>query len=105
MGMGLVGLAAGVTPVRGACSYASDVCSRRPLAALAVYVTDSEKNSLGGVFNFCILVLYPGLADVVLLRPQIASRFHNVEHWIDATGRNWIWFSSFERSVVSGYRK
>ena len=75
MATGLVGLAAGVTPVRGACSYASEVWSRRPLAALAVYVTDSEKNTLGGDSNFCILVLYPALADMVLLRPQVASRF------------------------------
>ena len=58
---GLVGLAAGVTPVRGACSYASEVRSGRPLAALVVYVTDSEKNTVGGDDDYyCILVLYPG---------------------------------------------
>ena len=59
-GGGLVGLAAGVTPVRGACSYASEVRSGRPLAALVVYVTDSKKNTLGGDYYFGILVLYPG---------------------------------------------
>ena len=44
---GLVGLAAGVTPVRGACNYASEVRSRRPLADVSCvrYVTDSEKDT------------------------------------------------------------
>lgn len=65
-----------------------------------MYVTDSEKNTLGGDYNFGILVLLriSGLlADTVLPSgpPRInCIEMPYVECCIDATGRNCIWCSA-----------